>query len=254
MSIIRDFPDLYPSLSSCPHFNDNNVNPDKIQEFFQLNVSFNDQTTISLDEGEEELYTRRTFRELIEEKEKSLLPYFLALVEDAAGRVNKFDGIAFIRAYFKFDQHQLANNRLFIKKASFYKIHHLRDSVFQFFCTLDELKEDLKETTNLYHSKNFFAKYINACDLNLSAEKRGVERCYLIYKYQEGFTLRGVQIEPNAEEAKFWLERAIEDQTPLAYKQLAFFYALGKGGYSQSAEKARYYFQLAHEKEAALHS
>lgn len=251
MIFIPDSAVLLFNLPSSPEMK----NEEKIPEIFQLNVPFKNQCEVHLENNEEEVYTQRTFRELIEEKEKKSLPYFLVLTEDSMGNVGKFDGLSFLRAYFKFDQHDCSTNRLSIKSVNFYKIFNLANPLFQFFCTLEDLKKDLeepkkdsKDSENFKHSKNFFAKYLNACDLTLDTKKRGPERCYLVSRFQEGFFLKDVFIKPNEKEAQFWLDRALEDQTYLVYIQLSFFYAIGKMGYPKSSEKAYHYFNLAKEK------
>lgn len=226
-------PSANPSgMGTCRHLSDLEA---RVQTVFQLSPPFASLSSINIHWMD--IYSQETFNELIQEREKEGLPYFLAVTCDNAGTTQVVDGTAFIRSYFKHENHASPTTREGIREAQIYRIDSLKDQHFQFLCSLPQLTEN----------KGHFAKLINACDPNLTPVLRGQERYYLGAIFERGkASVSGTPlVVGDLNKSLFWYQKSIEDGYFGAHIALATWHERGNSLVARCKDKVIEHLTLA---------
>jgi len=212
---------------------------------FSLSLPFQEIRSVNLTDMID-VYSQERFQVLIQEREKNGLPYFLALTEDEHHNVQLVDGATFMRAFFKYGQVDSPTNRLPIQTARIYKINQIRDKIFEFVCNLENLRDH----------KDHFAKFVNACDLNLNPNFRSKEQFYMVTVFEQGFPNEKDQsiVERNLDQAFFWLNKSAAEGYFGAHVVLADWYEKGNEKVEPSEKLVLEHMQEAVNKVPKNHS
>ncbi|CRX39086.1 hypothetical protein [Estrella lausannensis] len=208
-------------------------------------------------EDDVDLYTQCTFKELMQARKESGLPYFIAVVyadSSKGGLPSIVDGISFLRDYFRWGRVCHPTTRRPI--TSFLIFKSSRGNPFKLFCSGNNIRE----------CRDHFAKWINACDPDLKPILRGRERFYMACYYQDlaERALRDIdalakrrpltnleifkQMEKREhflDKHQYWLEKSADDEYLIAYVNLAYHYLTCFEDNSDAVKMALMYLRKA---------
>lgn len=179
-----------------------------------------------LDLSTTDVYSQKTFLELITERHAANLPYYIAATRDVSGQIQFFDAMSLMTSYFKYNTIDSPLTRQPFDEMKIYECKPPERSFVQF-CDFYQLLDE----------NDHYAKFLVASDLNVPPAVRGECRFYL-GGYCE-FKLGDLK------QAEFWYNKASEDNNFAAHCALAAWFERGTYDHPKSNLKAIEEYEIA---------
>ncbi len=197
-----------------------------LQSTASFSPAFLGMTKLGLDLAITDIYSQKTFLELINERHKAGFSYFVAATRDVRGQIKFFDATSLMTSYFKFNDIVSPLNRQPLDEMKIYECKPNQKNFVEF-CDFYQLLDQ----------QEHYAKFLLASDLNIPAEIRGECRYYL-GGYCE-FKLGDLK------QAEFWYNKASEDNHFAAHLALAAWFEEGTYNHPKSNLKAIEEYEVA---------
>ena len=181
---------------------------------------------VGLDLPITDIYSQKTFQELIKERHQAGFSCYVAATIDVKGNINFFDATPLMTSHFKYSDIISPLNRLPFEIMKIYECKP-NEKCFKEFCDFYQLLNEHEH----------YAKFLLASDLNIPSEVRGPCRYYLggYYEFKLG----------DLKQAEFWYNKASEDNNFASHLALAAWFERGTYHHPKSNLKAIEEYQVA---------